>query len=285
MPRSDRPARRDGARLQRLQRELGAALAQVPPGELAAWGGRAAALFGQAGVRRTRELWQLGGALLRWSRDEAGALGREARAGRGVQHLGERLRHFGRQGGAGLGRLQLWGCDLVRGLREEPRAVAPRLASVVLSHLLGREGGTAETALAGVDAARNLAAPGGFAGDILGGALLEAGVLAMVDLSRLLAPRLPAQRDPLWDQLVRGSDWVTQLTRASAAATPPDRTGGGTPPPPPATALPAPDTPLPGAPPPADAAAATVDVVAAPPAPPASARGFLRRLGRRFPRS
>ena len=98
------------------------------------------------------------------------------------------------------------GGDLVRGLREEPRAVAPRLASVVLAYLLGREGGTAETAPAGVDAARNLAAPGGFAGDILGGVVLEAGVLAMVDLSRL-APRLPAQRDPLWDQLVRGSDW------------------------------------------------------------------------------
>ena len=276
-----RSARLDLPRLQRLQSEFGAALAQVPPGELAAWGGRAAALVGQAGVRRTRELWQLGGTLLRWSRDEAGALGREARAGRGVQHLGERLRHFGRRSSAGLERLRLWGGDLVRGLREEPRAVAPRLASVVLAYLLGREGGAAETALAGVDAARNLAAPGGFAGDILGGAVLEAGVLAMVDLSRLLAPRLPAQRDPLWDQLVRGSDWVMRLSSASTAATPPGRNDGGAPPRPPATALPTTDTTLPVTPPPADAAAA-VEAVGASPARP---RGFLRRLGRRFPRS
>jgi hypothetical protein len=225
----------DPARLDRLQRELRMALQEVPARELTAWGRRSAALFGAAGVRRTRELWQFGGSVLRWSHNEVATLGRETRAGRGLAHLSERLRALRDGTGAAAKTARVWLDNTVRALRRDPRAAAPRLLASVITQLAGGErqdgkAGTAEIAMNSIDVARNVAKPAGFAGDILTGAALEAGFFALVDLARMLADRLPSDHDPLWDRLIAGRGWMEQALQGSgneANATPP------LPPPPP----------------------------------------------------
>lgn len=207
--------------MDRVQRELRAAMAQVPPAELAAWGTRAAALFGKAGVRRTRELWQFGGSVLRWSHGEVKDLGRETRGGRGLAHLSARLRALGKGTGAAAKAARAWLDDTVRALRRDPREAAPRLLAGVITQLTGgdkSEGkpGTADLAMTSVDVARNVTKPAGFAGDILTGAALEAGFFALVDLARLLAHRLPGERDPLWDRLIAGQGWMEQALQGGA---------------------------------------------------------------------
>lgn len=230
----------DLARLDRLQREMRAAMQGMPPAELAAWGRRAAALFGAAGVRRTRELWQFGGSVLRWSRDEAEHLGRETLAGRGLAHLSARLRALREGTSATAKSARAWLAATVRALRRDPREAAPRLLAGVVAQLAGGEKpdgklGKTDMAMTSVDVARNVGAPVGFAGDILTGAALEAGFFALVDLARLLADRLPPERDPLWDRLIAGRGWMEQALQGgakdSAATTPPPLP----PPPPPPT--------------------------------------------------
>lgn len=207
-------------RADRVQRELRDALAQVPPSELAAWGKRSSRLLRDAGVRRAHELWSFGGAVLRWSHAEVGALTQESRAGRGLAHLSGRWRAL-REGTASTAvAARDWLHLTVRSLRRNPAEAAPHLAGVVLTHLLGRGSGRGEQAMTGVGLASNLASPKALAGDILVGAALEAGLEAMIDLSRLLAAHLPADRDPLWDRLIAGQRWVEQALQSDDAKAP-----------------------------------------------------------------
>ncbi|MEO8673903.1 MAG: hypothetical protein ABI411_21545 [Tahibacter sp.] len=209
------------ARIDRMQRELRDALALLPPAELKAWGQRASRLLRDASLRRAHDLWRFGGGVWRWSRAEVGALTQETRAGRGVAHLQSRLRALRE----GTTRVAIGARDwlqlTLRELTHNPREAAPRLASAVLAHLLGRGGPRSEQAMTGVDVATNLASPKGLAGNILVGAAFEAGLEAMIDLSRLLARYLPAERDPLWDRLIAGRGWVEQLLQGDDAQPPP----------------------------------------------------------------
>lgn len=208
------------ARLERIQRELRLAMKDVPSHELSAWGRRSAGLFGSAGVRRTRELLEFGGSVLRWSHSEVTNLGRETFAGRGLTHLSERLRALRDNTGAAAKAARLWVSDTIRALRRDPREAAPRLVASVITQLTGGERvdgkpGSAEIAMNSVDVARNVAKPAGFAGDIIAGAALEAGFFALVDLARMLADRLPADHDPLWDRLIAGRGWMEQALQGS----------------------------------------------------------------------
>ncbi len=211
----------DPARRERLQRELRLALKDMPARELSAWGRRSAALFGHAGVRRTRELWQFGGSVLRWSHAEVSNFGRETRAGRGLAHVSERLRVLRDSTGAAAKAARGWLDDTVRALRRDPREAAPRLLASVIMQLTGGERqdgkpGSAEIAMNSIDVARNVTKPVGFAGDIIAGAALEAGFFALVDLARLLADRLPADHDPLWDRLIAGRGWMEQALQGGS---------------------------------------------------------------------
>lgn len=213
----------DPARLDRLQRELRTAMKDMPARELSAWGRRSATLFGNAGVRRTRELWQFGGSVLRWSHSEVRNLGRETRAGRGLAHLSERLRALRDSTGAAAKAARAWLDETVRALRRNPREAAPRLLAGVIAQLAGGERpdgkpGKAEIAMNSFDVASHVTKPVGFAGDIITGAALEAGFFALVDLARLLADRLPADRDPLWDNLIAGRGWMEQALQGNNEA-------------------------------------------------------------------
>ena len=92
----------------------------------------------------------------------------------------------------------------------------------MLGAFVGSGNAQVDRAMTGVDIARNLGKPAGLAGDVVAGAMLEAGASAMIDLARLLLAYLPAERDPLWDRLAAGHAWVTQALQGTAdAPTPP----------------------------------------------------------------
>ena len=208
----------DLARAERVQRELREAIAKLPPAELSAWGRRSSLLFRDASVRRARELLNFGGSVLRWSKDEAVALGSETRAGRGITHLGGRLRAL-RDGTAAVAvSARSWLGVTARALRHDPRKAAPQLATAVLGFFVGGGNTQVDQAMTGMDIARNLRSPTGLAGDVMVGAVLEAGIAAMADLARVLTDYLPADRDPLWDQFNAGRHWVQQALGHSPAA-------------------------------------------------------------------
>jgi hypothetical protein len=209
----------DLARADRVQRELRDAIAKLPPAELSAWGRRSSLLFRDASVRRARELLNFGGSVLRWSKDEAVALGSETRAGRGLTHLSGRLRALRDGTTAVATSARQWLGVTARALRHDPRKAAPQLATAVIGFFMGGSNPQVDQAMTGVDIARNLRSPASLASDVVAGAVLEAGIAAMADLARVLADYLPADRDPLWDQLNAGRHWVQQaMGHAPAAA-------------------------------------------------------------------
>jgi hypothetical protein len=167
------------------------------------------------------ELLRVGGSLLRWSRDEAVALGQETRAGRGLSHLSQRWRALREGSVAAATAGREWLGVTARALRDDPRNAAPRLAASVLGAFVGSGNAQVDRAMTGVDIARNLGKPAGLAGDVVAGAMLEAGASAMIDLARLLLAYLPAERDPLWDRLAAGHAWVAQALTGAPDSPPP----------------------------------------------------------------
>lgn len=189
-------------RLQRLQHELGYALAQTRRSDLLAWGTDSGKTLAAAATRRVKNVVQLlySGACF---------VGGEASTGWRAWQRGELVGHAQRRASRavetardGYAQISDFAGRMAQALKDKPQDTGVHLLTLVLTSLLvsggpDGDGGAPDLDLMfGIDAHRSI-----LSHSILMGAALEAGLLSLLGLVRLVYQQLPAQHDPLWDSI------------------------------------------------------------------------------------
>lgn len=212
------PTAKPTQRLHRLQRELQHAWEQTSGIDLAAWGAGSGRLFARAASRRVKNVMQLLHSSARfvggeassgwraWQRDELGDHA-QRRAAQAVEAARDGYAQIGDFAGR-----------TAQALKDKPQDTGTHLLTLVLTSLLvsggpDGDGGAPDLDLMfGIDAHRSI-----LSHSILMGAALEAGLLSLLGLVRLVYQHLPAQHDPLWDSIHSQAANITQAANRGAS--------------------------------------------------------------------
>lgn len=209
-------------RIERIQGELRVALQGTAPGDLRAWGWRSAGRVPRGTGRRIGRLAQVVGRVVVGSCRESASLAVAASNGVLREHARERAGAAAgavREFAVGAGRSAAQFAKLVPDLGRNPAGAAPVLLGSVVGFLAGSggldtDGGVPDLDLQfGIGVHRSI-----LTHSIIGGALAEAAILSTLDLVALVHQRLPADRDPYWDGLLRMADLFADAMRRGTDA-------------------------------------------------------------------
>lgn len=196
-------AKQAGATLDTLRVELKVAMASLPDGEVRDWAARSARRFGSITWRRTKNLGGLLAAAGQGVWREVSGSYRAGVEGRLEPHLaGRRDAALEAVEDAGKAGAAAWVSTkkLAAAVRARPAEFAPELLGVGLGFLAGSggpdgDGGVPDLdLLAGIGAHRSI-----FTHSIIGGAMVEATVVATLDLVATTYDHLPRGHHPVWD--------------------------------------------------------------------------------------
>lgn len=190
-----------------MQDELQFALKQVSKAELAAWGIASGGRFGVGLWRRGKSLFSIAKRVAGFAygevRDGVNAQ-RDHRFGDHAKDRGQRLLNTGERAWSWT-KVQAQGLPKVaRSLKEQPAETAPRMLGAAIGFLTGSGGFDANGGvlspdvdlLFGIGAHRSV-----LTHSLILGAAVEATILSVVALARLIHERLPTNHDILWDHL------------------------------------------------------------------------------------
>lgn len=202
---------REGAnRAERIAAEARVALGVLDAPVLAEWGVFSARLFGRALRRRLLGLGRFLGQLAGVVASEAVGIARARARGVAGKHLAEHARE-------GMRRARVLAVDLRKGvsripavverLAGRPGDVAPEILGLTAGFFLGSGGFDADGGIPDMDLALGIGNHRSvLTHSIIAGSAAEAAILSTFVLSRILHSHLPADRDPLWDRLMRVSE-------------------------------------------------------------------------------
>lgn len=189
-------------RLQRLQRELRYALAQTRRSDLLAWGADSGKTLATAATRRVKNVLQLLHGGTRFVGGEASTGWRAWQRGELAGHSQQRAATAMEATRNGYAQLRDFAGRTAQALKDQPQDTGVHLLTLVLTSLLvsggpDGDGGAPDLDLMlGIDAHRSI-----LSHSILMGAALEAGLLSLLGLVRLVHQHLPELHDPLWDSI------------------------------------------------------------------------------------
>lgn len=191
---------RRGTRSSRMAQELSYAMARTEPKLLAQWGLVTGKHFAGALTRRGKNVVQLAGSVV-------SGVGRESRRAYAAYQQGKLSSHTQARMSAAYDSVSETSRNvsgfvsrLATAVKYNPKEAAPNLLMVVVSSVLvsggpDGDGGAPDLDLMfGIDAHRSI-----LSHSILMGSALEAGIMSLVELVRLLHEKLPAQHDAIWD--------------------------------------------------------------------------------------
>lgn len=210
---------RTETRARRLYEELSFALSRTDRKVLKDWGRRSAGRVVFLASSRVGGLARL--------LDQAGKLGAREAVGlfRAVRD-GQILTHMGNRTAAAIDETMEIGRDgarllntLVRMLRDNPRANAPRVLGALLGFSAGSGGLDGDGGIPDLDLLFGVGAHRSpLTHTLIVGIVLEGLALALIDLATVVHERLPIERDPLWDAIAAyGGPLAESLTTGALA--------------------------------------------------------------------
>ena len=191
-------------RASRLVFELRTATEATDRKALKGWAKRCGALAAAAGLRRIRLVGRMLRALARWLGFEAWAALKAAWRRELRNHVRARVAAGSGQAGKSLRQSADAVAGMIRLAAKNPADAGVQMMVAVFGFYLGGggldgDGGIPDLDLEfGIGAHRSI-----FSHSVLAGVAAEVLLLGLVDLAKVLADRLPADHDPLWDALIR----------------------------------------------------------------------------------
>lgn len=182
------------------------------------WSLSTAATFGTSLKRRASNLFKLAGRFSVAAAAETLSAIDAYRQDRLAGHLGNRAGAAYATGTDLVTRVKVATSQASRLVQSQPREAIPQLlvlvaTSIVVSGGPDGDGGAPDLDLMfGIDAHRSI-----LSHSILMGAALETGFLSLVHLVRLLHAKLPADHDPLWDNIAGHADSIAQAANTGAS--------------------------------------------------------------------
>lgn len=192
------------SRLNRLAAELQYAWDRTDASVARQWGADAAGAFGGALKRRVTSIFKFAGKVATGTWGEARAAAQAHGDGRLAKHLSDRASAAVQFSTDLAAQVKLSTAQVARLVQSNPREAVPQLLTLVATSLVvaggvDGDGGAPDLDLMfGIGAHRSI-----LSHSVLMGAALETGVLSLVRLVQLVHERLPADRDPLWDEVLR----------------------------------------------------------------------------------
>lgn len=209
---------REDRRTTRLAQELRSALAKTESSQLARWGGQTGQFFATALARRGKNLFGLVKAVAKGVGSEGMDAVSAFKAGELREHTKGRATASYDSLTDASERIVAFGRSITTAVSQNPREAAPQLFVLVLSSVVvsggpDGNGGAADLDLMfGIDAHRSV-----LSHSILMGAALEAGILSIVELVRLVHEKLPADHDALWDALFVQTEEISRAAQVGAS--------------------------------------------------------------------
>lgn len=209
---------RGGGRSARLAQELRFALARTESRQLTQWTMHTGQFFATALVRRGKNLAGIVEALVQGAAKEGRAANTAFKAGELRKHTKERAAAGYDSAAETAQRISAFGSSVASAVSKNPKEAAPQLFVLVLSSVVvsggpDGNGGAADLDLMfGIDAHRSV-----LSHSILMGAALEAGILSIVELVRLVHEKLPAGHDALWDSLFVQTEEISRAAQVGAS--------------------------------------------------------------------
>ncbi|MCC8363613.1 hypothetical protein LK996_11090 [Lysobacter sp. A6] len=191
------------SRSQRMIAELEHAYRHAPADAMSSWSKDTVCRFGFSIVSRVNRVAGLGVSILEYGGREIIDFGTALIDGRVVDHVATRSNVASKTTIATCRRLSSSAKPLVAAFAADPGTVGPALmvgalAAYTSSGGLDGDGGAPDLdiALIGIDAHRSL-----FTHSIVAGAVIETGLVSLVDLINRAHAYLPSVHDPLWDEI------------------------------------------------------------------------------------
>ena len=190
-------------RTHRMLKELAHVCKHAPPHEISTWVRATALRFGRSLSTRVGRVVDFGVLVLEVCGREVIDLTGALIDGRAMDHLSSRRKAISEEAASKTREIIGTAKPLVVAFQEDPAKVGPAilvgsLAAITVSGGFDGDGGAPDLdiALLGIEAHRSL-----FTHSIVAGAIIETGLLSLVDLIQRAHGYLPPQHDPLWDTI------------------------------------------------------------------------------------
>lgn len=181
--------------------------------DLSSWGAKTGNIFANASSRRIKNISSLVGSVNKIISNEISSISIAKKQGRLIDHIQNRGSEIRSDTTKSFDDFRNYCSKYSMSVKENPKEVAPKLASMLFGFTLGSggidgDGGVPDLDfLGGIGAHRSI-----FTHSIFAGVVIETLILAFFDLVKVVHTNLPEEHDELWEEILnRGEDIFSSL--------------------------------------------------------------------------